>query len=355
MKPRAQPVAARKTKPIRKPKSAPKTLSPASIESAIKAPLPNFVPPCLATLVAAPPEGDDWVHEIKFDGYRIQVRIDDDRIKLITRSGLDWTERFGSLPPLLRDLHRGKALIDAEVVAENKNGYSSFIELVAALKSGRSDRFVLQCFDLLHLDGFDLRPAALVERKEMLRRLLSKNTAMPQIRYSEHLQGDGARMLTEACRLGLEGIISKRADTPYHSGRNGDWLKSKCIQVDEFVIIGYVASTVSASAVGALVVGYFDKKRLVYAGRVGTGFSQRVAGELMRILKPLRIAKPAVLAPLTREQLKEVQWVKPERVAQIEYRAWTADNLLRHAAFKGLREDKPATQVRRPVIKAAKI
>jgi bifunctional non-homologous end joining protein LigD len=161
-------------------------------------------------------------------------------------------------------------------------------------------------------------------------------------------------MLTEACRLGLEGIISKRADRPYRSGRNDDWLKSKCIQTDEFVIIGYLQSNVSANAVGALVVGYYDRNRLKYAGRVGTGFTNRRATELYRLLKPLRIDELPVEAPLTGLQRKGVAWVRPTLVAQIEYRAWTADELLRHAAFKGLREDKPARDVRRPTVKVPK-
>ena len=147
-------------------------------------------------------------------------------------------------------------------------------------------------------------------------------------------------MLTEACRLGLEGIISKRADRPYHSGRNGDWLKSKCIQTDEFVVVGYMVSNVSSNAVGALVVGYYERKLLRYAGRVGTGFTQKVAADLMRKLKPMRVAEPPVASELTGLQRRGVQWVEPKLVAQIEYRAWTADNLLRHAAFKGLREDE---------------
>jgi bifunctional non-homologous end joining protein LigD len=339
-------------------KSAPKVARRLSgspkIEGAVKSAMPAFVVPCLATLVAKPPIGDDWVHETKFDGYRIQARIDGKSVRLLTRNGLDWSDRFGGLPRLLADFHGGTAIIDGELVVDDAEGHSNFSALADALKSGRSEKFILHCFDLLYLDGLNLLDATLGDRKATLQKMFARRSKTGQIRYSEHLSADGARMLAEACKLGLEGIISKRIDRPYRSGRHDDWLKSKCIQVDEFVIVGYLNSNAAPNAVGALVVGYYDKKQLIYAGRVGTGYTQQNARNLMRLLKPLRVETPLASTALTNLQRKDVVWVKPELVAQIKYRAWTADGLLRHAAFKGLREDKLAKDVRRPKVTAVR-
>jgi bifunctional non-homologous end joining protein LigD len=310
--------------------------------------LPNFIVPCLATLTGEPPDGDHWVHEIKFDGYRLQARIDGDTVQLLTRSGLDWTEKFAPLAKALLSLNLASAIIDGEVIVEDEQGAPSFAELVGDLKARRMSRLVYVAFDLLFLDGTDVRARPLGERKALLKSLLSRNKARVQLHYSDHLEVSGSAMLAEACKRGLEGIISKRLDKPYQSGRGTVWLKSKCISSDEFVIAGYLDSTAVENAVGALVVGFYDGKQLVYVGRVGTGFNRRSAGELWQDLQGLRIAEPTFVTPPDATQSKGVVWVKPRLVAQVEYRAWTAEGILRHASFKALRYDKPAREVTDP-------
>ena len=316
--------------------------------SAKRADMPAFIEPCLATLAAEPPGGAQWAHEIKFDGYRLQARIDKGKVQLLTRSGLDWTEKFGALAKTLLTLKLTSAIIDGEVFVEDEHGVTSFIELVSDLKARRSTRMMFVAFDLLFLDGTDVRKLPLFEIKTLLKRLFNRRKSGGQIRFSDHLQGNGATMLAEACKLGLEGIISKRLDKPYRSGRGVDWLKSKCIQTDEFVIAGYLDSTAIKNSVGALAVGFYEGKRLIYAGRVGTGFNRRVAGELWQQLHKLRKETSPFATPVDAVQAKGVVWVKPKLVAQVEYRAWTGAGILKHASFKALRHDKPCTKIGNP-------
>ena len=217
-----------------------KAIAATEIAGAKKALLPDFVEPSLAYLVPEPPVGEEWLHEIKFDGYRLQARIEAGSVRLLTRSGQDWTPRFANVAQSLKKLKVNSALIDGEVVVQDDKGASSFAMLVDALKAGRSDRMVFFAFDLLYLDGRDLRAATLRNRKRLLEALLATSPKTSRICYSDHLIGDGAAMLRQVCEMGLEGIVAKRADKPYQSGRRGSWVKIKCIQTDEFVIGGYL-------------------------------------------------------------------------------------------------------------------
>ena len=313
-------------------------------EGAKKAGYPGFIEPTLATLRGSPPPGANWLHEIKFDGYRLQAHIRSGRVSLLTRSGLDWTAKFGKrIAEALAALPMQDAIIDGEVIVEGAGNASDFSALQDDLSTGRADRMAFYAFDLLYLDGHDLRPVPLIKRKTALRVLTAD--AAPVLRYSEHFEEDGALVLRHACRLSLEGVVSKLRDAPYRSGRSKDWTKSKCTERQEFVVAGYVPSSVSNKAIGSLIVGYFDKGKLAYAGRVGTGYSNKVAADLFKRLEPMSIPKSPFARKLTSEEIRQARFVRPELVAEVEFRSWTADGVVRHAAFRGLREDKRGEEV----------
>lgn len=311
-----------------------------------RAPMPQIIEPELATLVSATPEGEDFIHEVKFDGYRVIAHVDAGRIRLLTRSGEDWTARMPGLSAALGKLKADSAILDGEFVALDEHGVTDFQLLQNAFSGKSRAPLVYYAFDLLYLDGTDLRSLPLVERKKQLEALVAR---MPQsettVRYSDHTRGEGARFFAEAAKLGLEGVVSKRAESPYRSGRGKDWRKSKGLARQEFVIVGFTEPAGGRSHLGALLLGVRRKGELVYSGRVGTGFTERSLKALHTQLAPLEIEKPKLEHAPRGADARGVHWVKPKLVAEVAYTAITHDGLLRHPTFKGLREDKPAKEV----------
>ncbi|HEY6927663.1 MAG TPA: non-homologous end-joining DNA ligase [Steroidobacteraceae bacterium] len=303
-----------------------------------------FVPPQLATLVSAPPRGEDWVHEIKFDGYRLLALLEQGRVRFYTRAGNDWSARFLPLCKALAKLNVQDALIDGEAVIAAADGTFSFHSLQEALSTGNLRGLRYYAFDLLHLDGVDLRAQPLNERKALLERLLRK--APPVLQYSRHFTESGERLLTQACHMALEGIVSKQGNAPYHSGRTSSWLKSKCIKEQEFVIGGYTEQPKHPDALGALLVGYYDADDLRFAGKVGTGFSAAEGRALLQKLKK-RTVKTTSFVSLPTAARRGARFVEPTLVAHVNFGEWTPDGKLRHPSFQGLREDKPAREVSR--------
>ncbi|NEJ10335.1 ATP-dependent DNA ligase [Rhizobium leguminosarum] len=299
-------------------------------------PMPARIEPCLALLRAKPPKGDDWVYEIKWDGYRLSVHVEPTGIRILTRGGHDWTDRFPAIKQAALWLPVGTAILDGEAVVLDEKGRSDFGLLQQSLggrggKKSSSDA-IFMAFDLLYFDGHDLRNSELSMRRHLLEDLVPAGE-QGDIRLSEEIDADGDQLLASACEHGLEGIIAKRRDAPYRSGRLGDWVKIKCVQSDSFVIVGYERSTVARAGIGRLLLAARKGNELVYVGGVGTGFNERSAAELRAQMDKLIISKPAVDTGRKRNAV----FVRPELVAEIEYRAWTHDGKLRHASYKGLR------------------
>lgn len=298
-------------------------------------PMPERVEPCLALLRRAPPQGSDWLYEIKWDGYRLAIHIEPKGVRVITRGGHDWTHRFPGIANAAKKLGVGTAILDGEAVVLNQDGNSDFGALQRSLggRGGKraSTEAVFFAFDLLYFDGHDLTQTELSVRRHLLEDFLEG--AVGAVQLSEEVHGDGGQLVANACSLGLEGIIAKHRDRPYRAGRTGDWVKIKCVQSESFMIVGYERSRSARGGVGSLLLAARRGDDWVSVGSVGTGFKTADAEYLRKTLDKLKINRPVI--PL---KGKSYVFVKPTLIAEIEFRGWTDDRNLRHASYKGLRE-----------------
>ncbi|MBW3572219.1 MAG: non-homologous end-joining DNA ligase, partial [Gemmatimonadetes bacterium] len=341
-KPGAKKPAAKRSSPA---PSKPADFPAPDVAGAKKAPFPKPFTPQLATLVDEVPAGTEWLHELKYDGYRLLAMVQKGKARLITRNGKDWTDRFPAVAAALAELPARSAVLDGELVVLTPQGTTSFQALQNVLSSGRGGDLVFYAFDLPYVEGMDLRPASLLDRKEALRGLLADGGGV--VRFSDHILGAGGEFYRQACAMGLEGIISKRASSRYQHKRNADWLKVKCLLRQEFVIGGYTEPRGSRSHFGALLLGVHDDAgQLVYTGKVGTGFDQARLREVHGRLQALE-REDSPFANHGRKGRKPagVHWIDPQLVCEIAFTEWTDEGILRHPVFQGLREDKSPRDV----------
>jgi len=313
--------------------------------------LPTWVKAQLCQLVKEAPSGDEWAHELKFDGYRMHARVDRGDVRLLTPTGLDWTGKYSAIAAAILTVPAHQAYLDGELCGVRPDGVTAFALIQnAAERQGGAD-LVYFVFDLLHLDGHNLMSLPLTDRKAGLAALLERGEV--SIRYSEHKVGQGPSFHRHACKLRLEGIVSKRLDAAYTPGQRGLWLKTKCLNREEFVVVVWTDPEGSRPFIGALLLGYYDPGgRLIYAGRVGSGMPAEQLEDLLRRLQPLRTDRmPLDVTPPRSTRfgsplvLSQVHWVRPELVVEVKYLTWTDDGLLRQVVYEGLREDKPARDV----------
>jgi bifunctional non-homologous end joining protein LigD len=336
--PRPQPLTT--TQPRRDAKA---TKATPAAPGAVVAGLPATLAPQLATNADAPPPGDDWISEIKLDGYRLLVWIDHGRVRLATRNGHDWTQRLPNLAASFAALDVETAVLDGEMVALRPDGTSHFHDLQAALSAGADSSLFFYAFDLLHLNGWDLRACALRDRKHLLEDVQGWNNA---IRYAAHIDGNAAGLHREAARLKLEGIIAKRPDAPYRAGRSAAWLKVKCLGREDFVVLGWTPPGGSRLGIGALAIGFYDLDgSLHFAGQVGTGFSDKELLALRAQLAAMPLAPPASLLVAGEAPDRAIRWISPSLVVEVSFTAWSGEGRVRHPVYLGLREDKAASEV----------
>ena len=306
--------------------------------------MPEFVSPQLATLVKEAPKGDEWLHELKFDGYRLLCHLNRGRVRLWTRNQKDWTDKFPNVVKALKTLRVQSAILDAEVVAMDASGRTSFQMLQQAIHKTAGKGLVLEVFDLIYIEGYSLTRTPLIERKRALEELIATVRSDRVLRYSDHVEGNGPKFLKQACDFGIEGIVSKLADSLYESTRSHNWQKVKCLRRQEFVIAGYTLSD-KGLPFSSLVLGVYDKGTLIYAGRAGTGFSNKQRVELKKMLDRLaRPTKPFAEIPKDPD-LRRAVWTEPKLVGEVAFTEWTNEGVIRHPSFQGLREDKKPTEV----------
>jgi bifunctional non-homologous end joining protein LigD len=305
------------------------------VENTRQAPYPGFVKPCLATLKPNVPEGPNWIYEIKYDGYRVQAHLNRGEPAIYTRAGHDWSKQFKPIAVALAKLQAKYLIVDGEVVVIDSQGVPDFAALHADLAAGRTDRLLYYTFDLLYLDGLDLRASPLLERKRVLAQLLASADVRP-ILFSDHLDGEGAAMFKRACEMRLEGVISKRTDAPYRSGRGDTWIKTKCMKRDAFPIVAFVEKLgANPRRIASLYLGRWTGKKLLYAGKAQTGFTEKAARQIRERLDPFIIRNSALDEPVKKPK---ATWVKPLVEAEVQYSSMTADGRLRAPVFKALKE-----------------
>lgn len=320
-------------------------------------PIPEWIAPELATLAEHPPQGQQWIHENKFDGYRLVVKIDSGDISIFTRNHNKWNEAFPELLAVLKKLPARSAFLDGEITVVDEKGRTSFQPLQNSIKGGGKKDYTFFVFDCMYVDGIDLRNVELYKRKDILSKILSRNSS-PILQFSEHIEGHGTEVFSQACKSKSEGIISKDRNSSYASRRTTHWLKTKCVGNEEFVIVGFTPHSKAKNSIGALLLASKEKEDsgLIYRGKVGTGFNDKVRKELFFDLSKLQQKKTSIqnleIVPFTRDTI----WVKPKKVAQIKFTEQTFEGLLRHLSFMGIREDKSAREVIRetPLRKAKK-